>query len=109
MHAPADDTKKIALITTADTCYKTKVEVTYPTEVGNREYSAKDFKGKNLVAKLEICGKYKPLEERIKKEGVITNKVIYLLLSDGSIIVNKQPDVIAPLTEEAARDLMTKH
>ena len=103
----AQDTRVSCRITNADTTYTVKVEATYPTGVGEREYTAKEINGKKFIAMLETVGKMKPAEER-KYCGFSSTIVTYVLMDNGKIIVSKESDVIAPLTEERAKELLTK-
>ena len=105
--AQVNDNHITCTITKADTTFTREVEATYPLGVGERVYTAREINGKNIVSKVECSGRLKPKSERTKKSGYITPRVIYILLDDGAIIVSKMPDVVAPLTEEAARELLT--
>lgn len=102
------DTFKTATITTMDTTYTTKVEVTYPAGVGEKVYTAKETNGKRIIAKVELNGKLKPKAEREKKSGYIPPRVTYLLLNDSSLVIAKRADILAPITEEAAIALINK-
>jgi hypothetical protein len=100
------ETMKTATIETRDTTFTTKVEVTYPAGVGEKVYTAKETKGKIIIAKVEMSGKLKPKDERNQKSGYISPRVTYLLLNDSSMVVCKKADVLAPITEEAALALI---
>ena len=101
-----DNTHKTATITTADTTFNHEVEVTYPVGVGERIYTAREINGKNLIATIAINGRLKPKDERRQGNRCISAKVTYMLLDDGSMIISKEPDIIAPITEEFARELL---
>lgn len=101
----AQDTRVSCRISKADTTYICKVEATYPIGVGEREYSTKEINGRKFVAALETVGKMKPVEER-RFCGFSSTIVTYVLMDNGKIIVSKESDVIAPLTEEAAKELL---
>lgn len=103
----AQDTRVSCRISNADTTYICKVEATYPIGVGEREYTAKEINGRKFIAMLEIVGKMKPVEER-RFCGFSSTIVTYVLMDNGVIIVSKEQDVIAPLTEEKAKELLTK-
>jgi hypothetical protein len=101
------DTSVYCRISKADTTYTIKVEATYPAGIGEREYTAKEINGKKFIAMLETVGKMKPANER-RFCGFSSTIVTYVLMDNGKIIVSKESDVIAPLTEEAAKELLTK-
>jgi len=101
----AEDTRVSCRISKADTTYICKVEATYPIGVGEREYTAKEINGKKFIAMLETVGKMKPAEER-RYCGFSSTIVTYVLMNNGKIIVSKEQDVIAPLTEEKAKELL---
>ena len=101
----AQDTRVSCRITNADTTYIVKVEATYPTGVGEKEYTAKEINGKKFTAMLETVGKMKPANER-RFCGFSSTIVTYVLMDNGKIIVSKEQDVIAPITEEEAKELL---
>ncbi len=103
----AQDTRVSCRISKADTTYICKVEATYPSGVGEREYSTKEINGRKFVAMLETVGKMKPAEER-RFCGFSSTIVTYAMLDNGAIIVSKEYDVIAPITEEKALELLSK-
>lgn len=103
----AQDTRVSCRITNADTTYIVKVEASYPVGVGEKEYSAKEINGRKFVAMLETVGKMKSPEER-RFCGFSSTIVTYAMLDNGKIIVSKEPDVIAPLTEKKAKELLSK-
>lgn len=103
----AQDTRVSCRISKADTTYICKVEATYPAGVGEKEYSAKEINGRKFVSMLETVGKMKPANER-RFCGFSSTIVTYVLMDNGKIIVSKEQDVIAPITEEYAKELLTK-
>lgn len=100
-----NDTTVYCRISKADTTYTIKVDATYPVGVGEREYSTKEINGRKFIATLETVGKMKPAEER-RYCGYSSTIVTYILMDNGKMIVSKETDVIAPLTEEAAKELL---
>ena len=103
----ASDPRVSCRISKADTTYTCKIEATYPAGVGEREYSEKEINGRKLVSMLETVGKMKPEGER-KYCGYSSTIVTYMMMDNGKIIVSKETDVIAPITEEKAKELLSK-